>query len=111
MPVSSTKNSRNPRRPAAPGRPLRISAVAKRLGISSSALRAWEILGLIAPQRTCSKYRLYSESDVRLLQRFISERGKIVPSRITAVSTKKQRELAQAIKRARQLALIPYVIR
>ena len=46
--------------------------------------------------------------DVRLLQRFISERGKIVPSRITAVSTKKQRELAQAIKRARYLGLLPY---
>ena len=39
--------------------------------------------------------------DVRLLQGFVSERGKIVPSRITAVSAKKQRELAQAIKRAR----------
>ena len=49
--------------------------------------------------------------DVRLLQRFISERGKIVPSRITAVSAKKQRELAQAIKRARFLGLLPYVIR
>lgn len=48
--------------------------------------------------------------DVRLLGRFISERGKIVPSRITAVSTKKQRELAQAIKRARFLALLPYVL-
>jgi small subunit ribosomal protein S18 len=48
--------------------------------------------------------------DVKLLQRFISERGKIVPSRITAVSVKKQRELAQAIKRARTLALLPYVI-
>jgi len=48
--------------------------------------------------------------DVRLLQRFISERGKIVPSRITAVSTKKQRQLARAIKRARYLALLPYVI-
>ena len=48
--------------------------------------------------------------DVRLLQRFISERGKIVPSRITAVSAKKQRELAQAIKRARFLALLPYVV-
>ena len=46
--------------------------------------------------------------DVRLLQRFISERGKIVPSRITAVSAKKQRELAQAIKRARFLGLLPY---
>lgn len=47
--------------------------------------------------------------DVKLLQRFVSERGKIVPSRITAVSAKKQRKLAQAIKRARYLALMPYV--
>jgi small subunit ribosomal protein S18 len=46
--------------------------------------------------------------DVKLLLRFLSERGKIVPSRITAVSAKKQRELAQAIKRARFLALLPY---
>ena len=48
--------------------------------------------------------------DVRLLSRFLSERGKIVPSRITAVSAKKQRELAVAIKRARFLALLPYVL-
>ena len=48
--------------------------------------------------------------DVRLLSRFLSERGKIVPSRITAVSAKKQRELANAIKRARFLALLPYVV-
>jgi small subunit ribosomal protein S18 len=48
--------------------------------------------------------------DVKLLQRFISERGKIVPSRITAVSAKKQRLLANAIKRARFMALLPYVI-
>jgi small subunit ribosomal protein S18 len=49
--------------------------------------------------------------DVKLLQRYISERGKIVPSRITAVSAKKQRELAKAIKRARFLGLLPYMIR
>ncbi len=48
--------------------------------------------------------------DVKLLQRFISERGKILPSRITAVSAKKQRALSQAIKRARNLALLPYVV-
>ncbi|MFC7050613.1 30S ribosomal protein S18 [Emcibacter nanhaiensis] len=48
--------------------------------------------------------------DVRLLSKYVSERGKIVPSRITAVSAKKQRELARAIKRARNLALLPYVI-
>jgi small subunit ribosomal protein S18 len=49
--------------------------------------------------------------DIRLLSRFTSERGKIVPSRITAVSAKKQRELARAIKRARFLALMPYLIK
>jgi small subunit ribosomal protein S18 len=49
--------------------------------------------------------------DVKLLQRYISERGKIVPSRISAVSTLKQRELAAAIKRARFLGLLPYVLR
>jgi len=46
--------------------------------------------------------------DPKLLQRYVSERGKIVPSRISAVSQKKQRELARAIKRARFLALLPY---
>ena len=49
--------------------------------------------------------------DIRLLQRFVSERGKIVPSRITAVSAPKQRELAQAIKRARSLSLLPYLLK
>ncbi|HMB11329.1 MAG: 30S ribosomal protein S18 [Salinarimonas sp.] len=49
--------------------------------------------------------------DVKLLSRYISERGKIVPSRITAVSAKKQRELSKAIKRARLLGLLPFVIK
>lgn len=49
--------------------------------------------------------------DVKTLQKFISERGKIIPSRITAVSTKKQRELAIAIKRARFLGLLPYAVK
>jgi small subunit ribosomal protein S18 len=48
--------------------------------------------------------------DTRLLQRYVSERGKIVPSRITAVSAKKQRELAKAIKRARNIALLPFIV-
>ena len=47
--------------------------------------------------------------DVRLLSKFVSERGKMMPSRISAVSLKKQRELSVAIKRARFLALMPYV--
>ncbi len=49
--------------------------------------------------------------DIRLLTRYVSERGKMVPSRITAVSAKKQRELSRAIKRARYLALLPYVLK
>ena len=47
--------------------------------------------------------------DVKLLSRYISERGKVVPSRISCVCSKHQRQLAQAIKRARFLALLPYV--
>jgi|TARA_B100001167_G_C16460438_1_gene163216 small subunit ribosomal protein S18 len=47
--------------------------------------------------------------NIKLLKKFISEKGKMLPSRITSVSTKKQRELSKAIKRARFLALLPYV--
>lgn len=46
--------------------------------------------------------------NVKLLSRYVSEKGKIIPSRITSVSAKKQRELATAIKRARAIALMPY---
>jgi len=48
--------------------------------------------------------------DPKLLQRYMSEKGKIVPARITAVSAKKQRELARAIKRSRQMAILPYAV-
>ena len=44
--------------------------------------------------------------NIRLLKRYMSENGKILPSRITSVSQKKQRELSLSIKRARNLALI-----
>ena len=67
--MSSGKNlSRQSNSPPVGGK-LRISEVAKRIGLSSSALRAWEALGLVTPQRTQSRYRLYKEEDVRLLQR------------------------------------------
>jgi len=69
--VSSRKNLSPPSAEPQPEHPLRISEVARRVGISSSALRAWESLGLVSPQRTQSRYRLYSESDLRLLQRAI----------------------------------------
>ena len=47
--------------------------------------------------------------DVELLSRFISANGKIIPRRVTGTSAKYQRMLATAIKRARQMALLPYV--
>ncbi|AGT33861.1 30S ribosomal protein S18 [Geobacillus genomosp. 3] len=47
--------------------------------------------------------------DVDLLKKFISERGKILPRRVTGTSAKYQRKLTVAIKRARQMALLPYV--
>lgn len=65
-------------------------------------------------RKTCpfsgTNAQIIDYKDVRMLTKFISERGKIVPSRITAVSAKKQRELAKAIKRARNLALLPYIV-
>lgn len=48
--------------------------------------------------------------DVDLLKRFISERGKILPRRVTGTSAKYQRQLTRAIKRARQMALLPYTV-
>ena len=52
-----------------------------------------------------------SHLDVKLLQKYISERGRIIPRRITSVDPKPQRELAQAIKRARFLGLLPYAVK
>jgi DNA-binding transcriptional MerR regulator/quercetin dioxygenase-like cupin family protein len=69
--VSSGKNFSKPSANRAAHRLLRISEVARRVGISSSALRAWEALGLVSPHRTKSRYRLYAEADVRLLQRAV----------------------------------------
>jgi len=69
--MSSRKNSSEPSVSRVSGGALRISEVARRVGISSSALRAWETLGLVTPQRTQSRYRIYNEEDVRLLQRAI----------------------------------------
>ena len=53
---------------------------------------------------------LIDYKDTKMLNRYVTERGKIVPSRISAISSIKQRELSKAIKRARFLALMPYVL-
>lgn len=47
--------------------------------------------------------------DVRLLSRFITERGRILPRKITGLNSKQQRLIATAIKRARQMSLLPFI--
>nr|WP_322785164.1 MULTISPECIES: 30S ribosomal protein S18 [Mesoplasma] len=57
-----------------------------------------------------NKINYIDYKDVELLKKFISGNGQILPRRITGTSPKHQRQLAVAIKRARQMALLPYVI-
>jgi len=56
------------------------------------------------------KIDLIDYKDVGKLRRFITERGKILPRRITGNCAKHQRELTRAIKRARNIALLPYTV-
>jgi small subunit ribosomal protein S18 len=58
----------------------------------------------------CAEKKEPNYKDIETLKEFISERGKITPSRISGTCAKHQRKLAVEIKKARQLALIPYVI-
>lgn len=64
-------------------------------------------------QKTCaiceSGVRVVDYKDDRMLQRFLTERGKILPSRLSGACARHQRQLATAIKRAREIALLPYV--
>ncbi|ANX14355.1 30S ribosomal protein S18 [Fictibacillus halophilus] len=58
---------------------------------------------------TVNKITYIDYKDTDLLKRFISERGKILPRRVTGTSAKYQRQLTRAIKRSRYMALLPYV--
>ena len=74
---------------------------------------------LLFPRKSWRKQCYFSQpgapvidyKDTKLLQRFLTERGKIVPNRLSTVSIQKQRDLANAVKRARAIALLPYVKR
>ena len=63
--------------------------------------------------KTCaiceSGVRVVDYKDERTLSRFLTERGKILPSRLSGTCARHQRQLSTAIKRARQLALLPYI--
>ena len=58
---------------------------------------------------TEAKVKYIDYKDVKILQRYTSEQGKIIPKRITGTSAKYHRELTIAIKRARHMALLPFV--
>jgi small subunit ribosomal protein S18 len=64
-------------------------------------------------QKTCaiceSGVRIVDYKDERTLQRFLTERGKMLPSRLSGTCARHQRQLSTASKRARQLALLPYI--
>ncbi len=55
------------------------------------------------------RIRIVDYKDDKLLSRFLTERGKILPRRLSGITARHQRQLAVAIKRARYLALLPYI--
>ena len=65
------------------------------------------------PKKTCpvteAGIRFIDYKDERFLSRFVTDTGKILPSRLSGVDARHQRQLAKAIKKARYLALLPYV--
>ena len=65
------------------------------------------------PKKTCpvteAGIRFIDYKDERFLSRFVTDNGKILPSRLSGVDARHQRQLSRAIKKARDLALLPYV--
>jgi len=68
---------------------------------------------MIRRSKTCpvceSGIRIINYKDERMLSRYMTERGKILPSRLSGMCARHQRQLTRAIKRARHLALLPFV--
>jgi small subunit ribosomal protein S18 len=58
-------------------------------------------------KRVINEYIDYK--DAKMLQKFVNDQGKIIPRRVTGLSAKQHRELVQAIKRARQIAIMPFI--
>jgi small subunit ribosomal protein S18 len=85
----------------------------KGAGKGDKAQRRTSGTGMYRRRRVCKfrseKIDYIDYKDVKLLSQFIPERGKIQPRRLSGTSAKYQRKLQLALKRARQLALIPYV--
>jgi small subunit ribosomal protein S18 len=96
MPPRSSSNQRSG---PGGGRPAQFGNQRPKRDPSKKKLDPLKIRGI-----TYIDYR-----DIRILERFINDRGKILPNRITGLSAANQRKVERAIKRARHLALLPFV--
>ena len=82
---------------------------------SNIALKEWNtwlnhvVTVVVAARLTANHIEYIDYKDTDLLKRFISERGKILPRRVTGTSAKNQRKLTVAIKRARIVGLLPFI--
>ena len=86
--------------------PLMLRSVVQSL-VKKRRLKLWQKKKYCRFKKSGIKYIDYK--DPEFLKKFLNEQGKILPRRITGTSLKYQRRVAQAVKRARQLALLPYV--
>ncbi len=94
MPRPNERNDRNDRNDG-PRRPMNAPMPSSRRRRSSKL--------------SAEKIDYIDYKDVKLLQSFLTENGKILPARLSGVSALQQRKIAEAIKRARTIALLPYV--
>ena len=71
-------------------------------------------MALVSSRRVCvfceNKDQIINYKEVKILKKFITEQGKIIPGHVTGVCSKHQRHLTKAIKQARNIALLPYSI-
>ena len=71
-------------------------------------------MALVSSRRVCifceNKDQIINYKEIKILKKFLTEQGKIIPAHVTGVCSKHQRRLGKAIKQARNIALLPYSI-
>jgi small subunit ribosomal protein S18 len=110
--VATAERPERTERPERPERTERVERGDRRPGRSSPGGREGGARKFFRRKKVCKfcveKIEAINYKDVRLLQQFVAESGKIVPRRLTGVCTPHQRRLSSAIKQARNIALLPF---